>query len=132
MTEQEILVETQRLAAILTERGFYASEVVASIPGIMEEDWVIRASARLEEDGFSNSIAENIFPDEGTGTLEEGFWMLETRLRNLKTPTELRQEKFLHRLGRLIDEGRELDLSVDFLNPLEETMKKLSTNILEK
>ena len=34
-------------------------------------------------------------------------------------------------LGRLIDQGRDIGIEVDFLNPLTAMMKKLATNALE-
>lgn len=52
-------------------------------------------------------------------------------IRDLKSAEELRRQAFMKKFGNMLDEAREIGLDVDFLNPLEEAMKKLSTNILE-
>jgi hypothetical protein len=40
-------------------------------------------------------------------------------------------DEFTKSLGRLIDQGREIGIEVDFLNPLTAMMEKLATNALE-
>lgn len=40
-------------------------------------------------------------------------------------------DAFTKSLGRLIDQGREVGIEVDFLNPLTAMMEKLATNALE-
>lgn len=37
---------------------------------------------------------------------------------------------FMGQLGKVIDSGRELGIDVEYLNPLTETMKRLSENII--
>lgn len=54
-----------------------------------------------------------------------------SQIRQLKTAEEERKRQFLKSFGNLLDEARELDLDVEFINPLEESMRKLSENILE-
>lgn len=54
-----------------------------------------------------------------------------TFIKGLPSPEEAARRDFLAKLGRLIDQGRELGLETDFLNPLEASMRKLSENILE-
>lgn len=66
--------------------------------------------------------------DEALSALITAAW---DHIRNLKTPEQLAKEAFMLKFGRIIDEARELDLPVEFLNPLEESMRQLSTNILE-
>jgi hypothetical protein len=41
-----------------------------------------------------------------------------------------RLHDFMSQLGRVIDSGRDLGIEVDYLNPLTETMKRLSENII--
>ena len=45
---------------------------------------------------------------------------------------DMKKKDFITAMGRLIDQGREIDIDVDFLNPLTEMMGKLSTNIITK
>ena len=44
---------------------------------------------------------------------------------------EREHQQFTAALGRLIDQGRDLGIGVDFLNPLTQMMEKLATNALE-
>jgi hypothetical protein len=37
---------------------------------------------------------------------------------------------FMSQLGKVIDSGRDLGIEVDYLNPLTETMKRLSENVI--
>jgi hypothetical protein len=41
-----------------------------------------------------------------------------------------RLHDFMGQLGKVIDAGRDLGIDVDYLNPLTDTMKRLSENIL--
>lgn len=45
--------------------------------------------------------------------------------------TEKVKQDFVKSLGKLIDKGREIGVDVEFINPLEASMRKLSENILE-
>lgn len=52
--------------------------------------------------------------------------------RGLKSPKEEARESFLAALGRTIDAGRAAGIEIEFLNPLEKSMRDLSENILTK
>lgn len=54
-----------------------------------------------------------------------------TYVRGLKSAADLRKYAFMKRFSDVIAEARELDLPVDWVSPLEESMRKLSENILE-
>jgi len=64
-------------------------------------------------------------------TLETIFLEVETYIDNLKSASQFRKEAFLQRFSDVIAEARELDLPIDFINPLEESMRSLSENIIE-
>lgn len=49
----------------------------------------------------------------------------------IPTAEERAHQAFTASLGRLIDQGREIGIEVDFLNPLTAMMEKLATNALE-
>lgn len=49
----------------------------------------------------------------------------------IPTAEERAHKAFTKSLGRLIDQGREIGIEVDFLNPLTAMMEKLATNALE-
>lgn len=48
----------------------------------------------------------------------------------LPSAEQARLEQFMSKLGKLIDVGKEEGVSVDFLNPLLATMKRLSENVI--
>lgn len=54
-----------------------------------------------------------------------------TYVRGLKSAEALRKRQFMKRFSDVIAEARELELPVDWVSPLEESMQRLSTNILE-
>jgi hypothetical protein len=44
----------------------------------------------------------------------------------------MKKKDFITSMGRLIDQGREIGMQMEFMNPLTEMMGKLSTNIITK
>lgn len=51
-------------------------------------------------------------------------------INDLPDAKTARLHEFMGQLGKVIDSGRDLGVDVDFLNPLTETMKRLSENIV--
>jgi hypothetical protein len=51
-------------------------------------------------------------------------------IQGLPDPNVARLHDFMGQLGELIDVGKDLGIEVDYLNPLTETMKRLSENVL--
>lgn len=51
-------------------------------------------------------------------------------IKGLPSPEEAKRQQFMSSLAKVIDLGRENGIEVDFLNPLTETMKRLSENAL--
>ena len=60
------------------------------------------------------------------------FTKVETYIANLPSITDARRDAFIAAVGKLIDQGRDIGIEVDFLNPLTDMMTKLSSNILTK
>lgn len=50
----------------------------------------------------------------------------------LASVEETKKNDFIAAVGRLIEQGRDVGIDVDFLNPLTDMMKALSTNIITK
>lgn len=48
----------------------------------------------------------------------------------LPSAEQARLQQFMNKLGNLIDIGKDEGIAVDFLNPLLETMKRLSENVI--
>lgn len=51
-------------------------------------------------------------------------------IESLPSPEEAKRQQFMSSLAKVIDLGRENGIEVDFLNPLTETMKRLSENAI--
>lgn len=64
-------------------------------------------------------------PDIGQA-ITDAFALIE----GLPSPEEAKRQQFMASLAKVIDLGRENGIEVDFLNPLTETMKRLSENAL--
>lgn len=64
-------------------------------------------------------------PDIGQA-IEDAF----TLIAALPSPEEAKRQQFMASLAKVIDLGRENGIEVDFVNPLVETMKRLSENAL--
>lgn len=61
---------------------------------------------------------------------EEAFAKAETTIAAMKDAKTRNMQMFMGALGKVIDLGRDNGIEVDFLNPLTETMKRLSENII--
>lgn len=70
------------------------------------------------------------------GKAEEGFVPLFDRanafVNGLVSVNEAKKNDFIAAVGHLIEQGREVGIDVEFLNPLTDMMKTLSTNIITK
>lgn len=63
-------------------------------------------------------------------TADEAIGKAATFINDLPDAKIARLHDFLGQLGRVIDSGRGLGIDVDYLNPLTDTMKRLSENII--
>jgi len=63
-------------------------------------------------------------------TIEEAIKKADEYVAELPSVEEARMRDFTHALGRLIDQGREIGVEVDYINPLTKMMEKLSENCL--
>jgi len=52
-------------------------------------------------------------------------------VKQIPTVEERAHQAFTKALGRVIDQGRDIGIEVDFLNPLTQMMERLATNALE-
>lgn len=63
-------------------------------------------------------------------TAEEAVAKALEEIAALPSMMQENQHAFMRDLGRLIDNGRKIGIEVEYLNPLVESMKKLSENII--
>jgi hypothetical protein len=126
MNATDILLEITRLEKLLTNKGFTAPKIEISV-GFSTRELTANISYKaggevkyqfihLEAlDGFEALIAD-------TGEYIHG----------LKSVAEIQRDSFVASVGRLIDQGREIGVEVEFLNPLTAMMTKMSSNILTR
>ena len=125
MYATDILREITRLEKMLANKGFTAPKIEISV-GFSTRELTANISYKagsevqykfihLEaDDGFEGLIADT-----------------EDYINGLKSVAEIKRDAFVASVGRLIDQGREIGVEVEFLNPLTTMMDKLSSNILE-
>jgi len=63
-------------------------------------------------------------------TIEEAIKKADEYVAELPSVEDARMRDFTHALGRLIDQGREIGVDVDYINPLTKMMEKLAENCL--
>lgn len=67
----------------------------------------------------------------GDDWLDQATQDAQAWISDIPSPEEREHQQFTAALGRLIDQGRDLGIEVEFLNPLTQMMEKLATNALE-
>jgi len=121
-----ILSHCKSLEAEISDLGFIRPEVAAFINFYAGEDYSVTVSMRVGDD-WNSAVSQYLHGDDFADLLTKArAWVYAQ-----KTPEEIRKEKFIAKLGAVIDEGKEIGFDVDFMNPLVETMKRLSENVLE-
>ena len=63
-------------------------------------------------------------------TADEAIAKAAEFIGNLPDAKTARLHDFMGQLGKVIDSGRDLGIDIDYLNPLTDTMKRLSENII--
>ncbi len=126
MTPAAILANCQSLTTVISDLGFKRPEVSAFINFDAGEDFSVTVSMRVGDD-WNSSVSQYFHGADFAELLSQA----RTWVYAQKTPEEIRKEKFIAQLGRVIDEGKEIGFEVEFMNPLIETMKRLSENVLE-
>jgi hypothetical protein len=114
MNATDILREAIRLENLLTSKGFTAAKVEISINFSVRE------------------LTANIAYKAGGSHEYQFIQDAEDYINGLRSVDEIARDAFIASLGRLIDQGREVGVEVDFLNPLTALMDKLSSNIITK
>jgi hypothetical protein len=124
MNASDILREINRLEKLLTNKGFAAPKIEISV-GFSTRELTANVAYRAGSDVKYQFI--HIEADDGFEALIADT---EDYINGLKSVAEIQKDTFIASVGRLIDQGREIGVEVEFLNPLVEMMGKLSSNIL--
>lgn len=122
MTDDEIQRAVNTLLADMVERGLKSPHISADFRG---ED-TPQVYLRWKEDGFTNDRYEFGSGDDMIEALHNAKEILEA----IPPKAEREKAEFTRLLANVIDKGRSIGIEVDYLNPLTETMKRLSENAL--
>ncbi len=127
MNIEKLISEASRLEGLLIEKGYISPSVTFRI-NWMGHDLCGSLNYRVSDDFGSE---KTMYP---TGNAAEGWEpiiaAMEDHINSLIAIKEAKKNEFIAAIGRLIDQGREIDIDVEYLNPLTEMMGKLSTNII--
>lgn len=128
MTPAQIAAECVRLEAAAAAKGYYMPKVTVRL------NWIgYELSADLETRTDAHAPSKTAWIH---AKYEDGFEGLlakiEAAVNALVSIEDAKRNEFIAAVGRLIGQGKEIGIDVDFLNPLTEMMTKLSTNIITK
>jgi hypothetical protein len=125
MTPTDILREIANLEKMLTSKGFTAPHIEISVGFSTRE---LTANISYKAGGSSEYQFIHVEALDGfDGLIGDTI----DYINGLKSVADILKENFVASVGRLIDQGRDIGIEVDFLNPLVDMMGKLSHNILE-
>lgn len=122
MTDQEIQIAVNALLADMVARGLRNPRISADFKG----EATPQVYLSWDEDGCTHGRYEFGTGDDMPEALQNAKEILEAI-----PPKEDRDKaEFTRLLANVIDKGRSIGIEVDFLNPLTETMKRLSENAI--
>ena len=125
MNASDILREITRLEKLLANKGFTAPKIEISVGFSTRE---LTSNIAYKAGGSSEYHFIHV---EALDGFESVIQDTEDYINGLKSVAEIQRDAFVASVGRLIDQGREIGVEVEFLNPLTTMMDKLSHNILE-
>lgn len=129
ISPSEIYTECLAIEQLMTSRGFMRPEVAFFVNFFGGKPYSLKVEMRTNE---SYESAISTYPDvQSEDEIPALFEKARLWVSEQKDPKTLRREQFIASLGRVIDEGNSLGLEVEFMNPLVDSMRKLSENILE-
>ena len=125
MNASDILHEITRLEKLLTNKGFTAPKIEISV-GFSTRELTANISYKA-----GSEVQYKFIHLEALDGFESVISDTEDYINGLKSVAEIQRDAFVASVGRLIDQGREIGVEMEFLNPLTTMMDKLSSNILE-
>ena len=126
MTPQQIAARLVEIHAVMVDR-FDAQPWTGPTADVSQSGKVfIQIYAPRGTDG---SIGGHLRAVSGD-TFEEALDAALAFVTALPPASETKRRDWQKRLGNLIDDGREIGIETEFLNPLEASMKRLASNAL--
>lgn len=122
-TIEEIRRDIDGLVILLAEKGKIGPNVSIEMHSQTERThlWI----------RFKNSAQGDTKLECACGnTVDEALDEARELIRKMPSLKDAQLHEFMSNLGKLIDVGRDYGIEVEFLNPLTETMNRLSENII--
>tara|TARA_R110000868_G_scaffold12098_5_gene58624 strand:- start:10034 stop:10435 length:402 start_codon:yes stop_codon:yes gene_type:complete len=128
MNAAEIHTAMKAIEATISDKGYYAPCASFKV------NWVgYDLTIHLE---YKSSSWANVKSEFIHAKIEDGIeGIIAEAVKHVSEIASIEDQKrndFITAMGRLIDQGRDIGMEVEFMNPLTEMMGKLSTNIITK
>lgn len=124
MTIDEIYAAINPLPAMLSAKGKVKPEAYVSIEAnagiILMLSWDKRHATYSYEREYKSS----------SGDFQQALAAAIEFINDLPSAEQAKLHEFMGKLGKLIDAGKDDGIEVAYLNPLIESMKKLSENVI--
>jgi len=124
-TIEDIYAAINPLPAMLTSKGKVKPEVSLGIEAnagfAISMSWDKRHARYSYERDYKTFIASSF---------EEVLGKAVSFIKELPSADQAKLHEFMGQLGKLIDAGKADGIAVDFMNPLLDTMKRLSENVI--
>jgi hypothetical protein len=124
-TIDEVYAAINPLPALLSAKGKISPDVKVQIEANASVSLIVtwrKFHAANSWDRDYNVYTGDTFDE----VLQEAMAMIDA----LPSAEQAKLHRFMGQLGRLIDEGRSDGIETDYLNPLLDTMKRLSENVI--
>jgi len=128
MNAAEIHTALKAIEATISEKGYYAPCVSFKVNWLVYD---LTIDLEYRSSSWANTKSEFIHAGIEDG-IEGIIAKAVKHVSEIASIEEQKKKDFIAAMGRLIDQGREIGMEVEYMNPLTEMMGKLSTNIITK
>jgi len=125
-TIQDIYDAINPLPAMLSEKGKKKPRVTIEFEANARVYIFLRWEKEFNRSYHGEEEINVAAGDDVEAALKEAHAII----RDLPSAADTKLHHFMSQLGKVIDAGNELGIAVDFMNPLTETMKRISENVI--
>jgi len=126
------ITDLDRLKKRLTDKGLVSISVSAYLrpSGEYGSMWWIDIAYKFRDDGEAQSFNAKERNDPETTGWTHCVAQVDEHINSLPTPEEAEHQEFLKLLARVVEKGKDIGVDGLVLNPLIESMKRLSENVI--
>ena len=128
MNAAEIKDALEAIEASILDKGYYGPSACLKV------NWVgydLTLVLEYKSSSWASVKTDFFHADIGDG-IECIIAKAVKHVADIVSIDDMKKKDFITAMGRLIDQGRDIGMEVEFMNPLTEMMGKLSTNIITK